>query len=432
MRHDIGRRYANMRFPSVLVDAYAMFTTIGLNAVFGFVYWVIAAQLHDVATFGTSAAIISATQLLASFGLVNLPATVLRFLPIAGRRASGELAKAYAIGLGVSSLLAVLFVAICLTDRLGRTGSSITGSPIAVVAFLTAVAVWAIFYLQDVALIAGGASHWLPVENSVFGALKIVLLLLLRNHGVGGMVSSWFLPAALALVPVNVYLFRTVLAQGAFAIADSGYERRDVRRFLTVGLVGSSANVAMTTSLPLVVGAVTDERTVAYFVAAWTIGGMAELALSGFSNALLVAGARAPSEVRGLVMTSLRHLVPLALLAAISLFWLSPVVLSFYGSEYSHAATWLMRWFALGLLVRTVRSLATTVAYLRQKVAAASAGEATTAIGLLAGIAIAMPRWGLAGAGIAYLTANVVGLAVLLPAVLDSRLLRRGTPPSRG
>ena len=418
MRLDIGRRYANKRVPSVLVDAYAMFTTIGLNAVFGFVYWVIAAQVHDVATFGTSAAIISATQLLASFGLVNLPATALRFLPIAGRRASGELAKAYAIAVGVSSLLSALFVVICFTDRLGRTGSSIISSPVTVVAFFAAVAVWAIFYLQDVALIAGGASHWLPVENSIFGALKIVLLLLFRDHGVAGMVVSWFLPAALALVPVNAYLFRKVLTHGVFAASDSGYERRDVRRFLTVGIVGSSANAAMATAMPLVVGAVTEERTVAYFVAAWTIGAMAENALNGFSNALLVAGARAPTEVRALVMTSLRHLAPLALLAATALFLLSPVVLSFYGSGYSDAATWLMRWFALGLLVRTVRAVATTVAYLRHEVVAASAGEAATAISVVAGIAIATPHWGLAGAGVAYLLANVIGLAVIAPTIL--------------
>ena len=407
----------------ILVDAYNLTTTVGINAALGFLYWVFAARLHSPATVGLAAAIISAAQLMASIGLANLPATVMRFLPVAGSRGRVSVLRAYALGAGLSAVLACGFLLGPTLHLYSEPATSVSGSFLAAIAFVLAVCTWSVFFLQDSVLLACGGSKVLPVENGLYGSAKLLLLIVLAGQDVAGIVVSWFLPAAVATVPISRYIFRRLRRSDHEASGGPAFTLRFVRRFMFVGLVPYSANIVVTTAMPLLVASMVDRRQTAFFTAAWSLGLISELLLIGFPASLVVAGSRSPGRVRAQCREMLKHYVPLIVLAAAGLGLVGPIALRIYGSEYADAGANVLRLFAVGLLFRCFRATVGALAAVEGRIRLAAAADTAFAIVFVAASTVFINMTGIAGAGLAYLVANVISLAVVAPALLRPRLV---------
>ena len=80
------------------------------------------------------------------------------------------------------------------------------------VSFVVALALWGLFTLQDAALTATRQAPWIPIENSLFGVLKLAALpIFLVAGAVNGVYLAWVLPMALLLIPVNLLVFRRAI-----------------------------------------------------------------------------------------------------------------------------------------------------------------------------------------------------------------------------
>ena len=103
----------------------------------------------------------------------------------------------------------------------------------AAVAFVLAVVLWGVFALQDGVLTALRRATWVPVENALFGVVKLALLVAFASVWVeGGIFASWTIPVALAIVPVNVLIFRRLIPAHRTAHGDGvGFPRP---RYLTL------------------------------------------------------------------------------------------------------------------------------------------------------------------------------------------------------
>src|SRR5207237_10402165 len=78
--------------------------------------------------------------------------------------------------------------------------------------FVASTAVWSVFNLQDSALTGLRAAIWLPLENGVYGLVKLGLLVLVAGTSLAdGVFTSWTLPVLALLVPVNLLVFRRIL-----------------------------------------------------------------------------------------------------------------------------------------------------------------------------------------------------------------------------
>ena len=132
-----------------------------LTAGAGVLYWLLAARLYLPAVVGVNSAAISAMMLLAGAAQLNLMSALLRFLPTSGRAAGRMIRNAYLVGAGLSGVVAVGFLlglrfwAPALTGLLGPIPNA--------AGFVVATMLWAMFVMQDNALVAGtyGSGTWI-------------------------------------------------------------------------------------------------------------------------------------------------------------------------------------------------------------------------------------------------------------------------------
>ncbi|MDQ1663410.1 MAG: hypothetical protein QOJ68_3390, partial [Blastococcus sp.] len=256
----------------LLRNGYALVLNVGLTAALGVSFWVIAAREYSVADVGRGSAMVSALITLSTLGQLNLTTGLLRFLPRAGRHAGTLIRRSYVLGGIACVALAAAFLLIA--PRVAEGFEFLPDSPLMVTGFCAAVLVWSVFALQDAAITGLRRSVWIPLENGVYGVLKIGVLVLLAEWSPGaGVFAAWVGAAAVILVPVNLVIFGRWVPAHAQASLEADSERPNVRqvaRLLGVDYLGSVCYLASTAALPLLV--VTELGPVAngYFYVAWT------------------------------------------------------------------------------------------------------------------------------------------------------------------
>ncbi len=221
-------------------SSYALILTTGANALLGLLVWAVAARLYPASVVGLGAGGISALQLVASVGWVGLQYTLMRYVPAAGRHRRRLVVLVYANGIGASLVAAVVFTS--LFAHTLNVPYITQDAPSTIVSWV-AVAVWVVFSLQDLALLAIRRTFLVPIENSIYGLLKLILLLVLsRIHDPWTLLGVWVGGTAVLVAAVNGLLFRRLLT------AD-GPDRLPGRARLASFSAGNTA-VALTAWLP--------------------------------------------------------------------------------------------------------------------------------------------------------------------------------------
>lgn len=404
-------------------SALLMLTTL-LNAALGLGFWLAAARLYEARTVGLAAAAVSALTLVASIGWFGLQHVLLRYVPVAGARRGTVIACVYATALAIALVGAVIFL-VALTAPLDA--ELLSADIAAACAFAGAVAVWVVFSLQDPALIALGRESWIPVENAIFGLLKLVAIVVLAAAGATSawaIFGAWAGCAALLVVVMSWLLIRRVLPatrDGGSAIPSG----RAIARF-----AAGHHFVAVIAALPdflvplLVLGLLTPDAT-AHYYAAFTISYALRLLAANIASALTVEGARDEAALDALLRRVARLvgllLLPLALVGAVA----ADPLLALFGGEYSNEATVLLRYFALSLPLSAVIVVGLAVERVRQRSARAFAVAAlatATTIGLDLWLLGAL---GLTGAGVAWVAGQALGALLTVAIVLRPATLPR-------
>lgn len=405
------------------VSALLMLTTL-LNAVLGLGFWLAAARLYDADAVGLAAGAVSALTLVSSFGWFGLQHVLLRYVPIAGARRGALVLRVYLLALVIALLSAAGFLAL-LTGPFDA--ELLSSSPLAVSAFLAAVVAWVAFSLQDPALIALGQEAWVPVENAVFGLLKLVAIVALAAAGATSawaIFGAWAACAGVLVVVISWLLTRRLLPAARDAAADLPSSRA-IARF-----AAGHHFVAVTAALPdflvplLVLGLLSEVAT-AHYYAAFTMSYALRLLAVNIASALTVEGARDRAALGALVRRVARLvgllLVPLAVLTAA----VANPMLALFGGNYSGDGAGLLRLFALTLPLSAVVVVGLAIERVRQRSARAFA-VAVVSAGATIGLDFwLLPARGLQGAGIAWLIGQALGAA--LTAAL---ILRAGAAPA--
>lgn len=402
-------------------SSFALMLTTGLNAILGFAYWVLAARLYPARAVGIGAGAISAMTLVSSLGWIGLQYVLLRFIPVAGGAQARLVRLTYAVAIAIGLAAAGVFLA--GFARLAGLGI-LTESPLTMLFFGVAVALWIVFSLQDPVLIGLRRAGWVPIENATFGAIKALLLVVLAASA-----SAWAIFGAWVLGLIGLVLVINVALFGRFLRWEQGVPsqlppRRQLVRFAT-----GHHFVAVTAAIPdslvsLLVLAFLPGTGNAYYYSAWAVSFSLRLLAVNMSSALTVEGALAESKVRSLVLqvSRLALVVVVPLVVTVVLF-ANPIMRAF-GPDYEHAAN-LLRLFALALIPFTIVNFVLAVERIRQRVGKALliAGSATLAtIGIDLWL---IPNAGLSGAGWGWLMGQTLG------ALIAIGMTMRGNPAAR-
>jgi O-antigen/teichoic acid export membrane protein len=402
----------------LLLGAYSLAANTGITSVLGMGFWLIAARLYSNVDVGRDAALISVMIELSTLCQLNLNNGIIRFLPDLGERSGRAVGAAYGLTGALALLVGSVFVftAPRVSHELAFLGNDLTLK----VGFVAALVLWGVFALQDAALTATRRASWVPVENGLFGVLKIAALPILLVAGVSnGIFAAWVLPMALLLVPVNVLIFRRAIPEHvASEERESSVSRLGVgrvMRFLAQDYVASVFTQATLTLLPLLVIAILGPKASAYFAIPFMIVMAFDTLAYSACTSLVVETTLAGEHLHPLVRLFVRRVLVLLVPAGLLLIAAAPLVLLPFGRAYTENGTGVLRLLLCASLLRAGIALFSAISRIGGHGLRLAAVEFTLLV-LVLGLAVPLAHsHGIDGVAVAWLGANLLISLAILP-----------------
>jgi O-antigen/teichoic acid export membrane protein len=410
----LGRALRNPVYRS----GYALvINTAGSTAV-GVAYWALAARLYGKAYVGRSSALIAALILLSSLTQLNLASALPRFLPQAGRRASRFIASSYGVSTLAALVASVGFV--ILMPRLSAQWQFLASSPALAFMFIGAALLWGVFALEDAALTGLHKAVVVPLENTVYGVLKLGLLagvaVLLPATGI---FVSWVVPLVLVIPVINWLIFSRYARDGPFGTNVSTVTAREVVRFASIDYLGALLSQAYGSTLPLLVLSVLGAAANGSFYIAWTIASGLSLVPANFGTSLMVEATAAPHRLAELTRGVLVRSLAVTGAGAVVLAVLARPVLSVYGAGYTSAAP-LLAVLAAATLPRLAVQLTWSLDRIAGRVGRAAVTQLALAVLVLGGSWFLVHPMGAAGVGVAWIAGNLIVAVIRLPTIVGA------------
>jgi O-antigen/teichoic acid export membrane protein len=403
---------SHLRTPLYL-NSYALILSAAGTAALGLLYWAVAARRYPAAEVGIQSVLISTTLFLAGLSQLSLNSALLRYLPVAGRRAGRFIVASYGASVVAAIVAGSIFV--IGTPFWSPKLTFLLHDPLWFAAFVVSTAVWCVYSLQDSVLTGLRRATWVPVENISVSGAKVLLLLAFSDVLVhSGLYASWMLPAAAAVVGVNLLLRRRVMPSLAAVPADDDHSARTIVRFAAGNYVGFVFYAAASNLLPLVVLNRSGATEAAYFFLPWTITSALLLVGASTATSLTVETARDLDLLASHARRTLIHTMSLLALPVAVLVVAGPTILNLLGPDYGTHGGSALRLFALGVIPNAVVLVGLGVMRLRGEIHRLAMLQALTCVILLGLSWALLPRYGITVVGLAFVLSQSLGAVIVL------------------
>jgi O-antigen/teichoic acid export membrane protein len=404
------------------LNAIALMATSGLTALFGLVFWGVAAR-YPASEVGRSSALISTAMMMSTVAGLAVGLVFVRFLGSAGPRARSMVLAGYGITAGVAAVLGTAFVLFFTSDALFASWTERAAFPVLVV-------VLALFALQDWVLIGMRESRWVPFEQLLFSGIKLGLVALFAVFALhNGIVFAWVAPAALAVLVISPLLLVRVLPRRA---AKDGAAQLPGRRDLAVLFVGEYAtgatSVIVPLFMPLIVVARLGTQANAYYALPWLVSEAITVLLWNVSSSYITEASNDVRNGPALMRRAWRLSWLIGLLGTPFLVFGAPILLSLVGGAYAAEGTTLLRLMALALPLTVVFSTYIAIARVQQQMGRVVILQSLSAAVVVTLALVLVHPLGISGIGVAYLVAEAIGAAVV--AIPLIRFFRSSREPS--
>src|SRR4051812_4784919 len=396
-------------------DAYALGLSSGSTAAAGLVYWIVAANAYRPHALGVNAALISSMMFLAGVASLNLPNIVVRFLPEAGGRTTRLVAYSYAAAAALALVAVVVFLAGigAWAPRLGF----LRRDPALELWFALSTVAWCVFTIQDGVLTALGRAVWVPVENAGFSLLKLALLAVLAAVlPLYGIFVSWTIAMLVAVGAVNIVVFRRLTRRGTPAATGAAVRLRDraFLRYFAADYVSTVAWLSAANLMPVIVTAQAGATTNAYYALAWAVALPLYAFAANIGTSLVLHATLEPGALATLTRKAARQGVQLLLPLVAGIVLLAPLLLSLFGGDYAQRSTPLLRLLAAAAIPYFVLVLTVSAARVRRRLRIAVVAMGAQATLTLTLVAPLLDRFGVTGAGVAWLGSQCAAAAGVL------------------
>ena len=405
------------RVGGLVQNAAALITSGAVSAIVGIVFWAAAARLETEKVVGESSAALAAMSVLALLSQMSFGPTFERFIPVAGTQTRRLITRGYAICTISSTIISAAFIASGVGHKFIPT--SLVWRAI----FLVSVVLWAIFGLQDSALVGLRSTRWVPVENITYSVAKLALLpLFVLWSAREGIFMAWNFPVIWLIFAVNWYLFRHRVPAHQRETRPSE-ELPSTRRLmmlsgaqyasLLVGVMASSI-----TSLIVVdrLGAVANAH---YYIPAQAAIGVSIL-ITSIMRSFYVEVASEPERIREFARITFKTLAillpPLIVIGVV----FAPQFLGIFGHAYATQGTTLLRMMLLSSPAMAVTTFYSAFAWLDKKVWWFALRELASAVIFFSVLLSLLGHLGLVAIGVASLVESGIEALFFLP-----RLIRR-------
>lgn len=411
------RRLAGLYGESLLRTGHLLVANQVLNAGFGVLYWLLAARLYAPPVVAVNSAAISAMMLLAGAAQLNLMSALLRFVPTSGAAAGRMIRRAYLVGGALSGVVAIVFLlglSLWSPDDL----ADLLQPGYSAISFVLATMLWSIFVMQDNALVAVGRPGGVPAENTAFAVLKILLIAVLAaGAGHAGIWWSWSLAMAVCVTGCSIYLFGRAVPAFERAHEHEQAEAvtlRDLRRFVGPDYVGALAWIACTSLVPLLVLGLTGAGHSAAFALPWSMCIALYSVPAAFGQSLVAHSVRTPDLLEVNYRRALQHTMTLLAPVVALVVAFAPIGLRLFGPFYAEHSTATLRLLSFSAFPNAVVTLAVSRARVLRRMTAVVGILVGLSVLVLSLVVLLVPRLGVTGGGLAWLTGQCVVAAVIL------------------
>ena len=402
----------------LLRSAYSLVANAAVTAGLGVVFWVVAARLYAPGEVGRDAALIAVMLELSAICQLNMVNAITRFLPSLERGTARALLRAYALSASAAAVIGLAFVV--GVPRISDEFSFLSEDWRISALYVIGLVAWGWFALEDAALTAVRRAPWIPIENGVFGVLKLAALPLFAaidiEHGV---FLAWTLPAVLLIVPVNVLLFRVGIPEhlrrqrpaGSAVLRRLG--RRGLVRFMAQDYAATVLALAPTALLPVLIVSLLGSGANAYFYVPYTMVGAFTTLFFAAGMSLVAEGALAEDQVRAMAGRIARRVALILIPGTVFMIVAAPLILLPFGDDYVRESSSVLRLLACGCGFSAVLVLYVAIARLQGHPGRILAVEATKLPLLLGGVIVLSGPLGIDGVAVAWLgSVAAVALAV--------------------
>lgn len=409
---------------------YYLIIGTGITSLLGVAFWALATRSYSAHEIGQNAAAISAMTLVSGVCSLGLSAVLVRYLPIAGTALRRLIFGSYALTAGLSLLAGALVAA---TSNLWSPTLDFLQQPDWLIGFTLATAATTIFTLQDSVLTGLQTARWIPLENSLYAATKLVLLVALAALlPTAGPFVAWNVPLLPAILVINWLIFRRLIPNDRSV---GSLERDKVIRMAAGNYGGNLFALVGNMYLPILVANQAGAADAAYFFIPWMICLSLQLVALNVTTSLTVEAALDMPRLRRLSRQALAHsmrlVAPMAALTAL----IAPLALLVFGQEYADAGTNLLRLLAVGAIPNVIVALGIGVARIEHRggfVVVVQGIQFAIVLGLSAllipDIGVVAVGWTWTGAQ--FLLALAMLATILRPLVLPERLAGRSSAPA--
>ncbi|HEX8646252.1 MAG TPA: lipopolysaccharide biosynthesis protein [Thermoleophilaceae bacterium] len=415
---------------SLLRNAVYIMLTTGVTSGLGYVFWLVVARTYEADEVGIASALIAAMSVVASIADLGTSRALVQRLPSRrtpedwSRTLTASVLTAVVAGLAIGAIAALAIVP-ALSDDLTVVNADAAHALL----FVAGVVLWSVSIIADFLFIAERRSEHMFTRNLVFGVAKllvVVALVVAGDDSATGVFVAWIAGCALSIVVVYGMLMPRLETRYRPALAGIGREVRAMagafagNYFITLGYL------LTTFLLPLIVVARLTPADTAYFYVAWLLGGAFFTVTSSVGSALFAEGAHDPEALDHQTRSAVRISAALVVPLMIVFFAAADPILRVFGAEYADNGKALLLLLTASAIPDAITGLYIARERAIGRLGFPSVASMGMAILTLTGAWLLLPSMDLAGAGVAFVGAQLLGCAgCLADALHRSRISAR-------
>jgi O-antigen/teichoic acid export membrane protein len=401
------------------------------SSLLGFVFWILAARHYPAAAVGTASAAVSAMMLLSLLATLGLDYAVIRFLPNANRAANTLVNSCLTIAGLAAIVIALIFVG---GLRLWSPGLLfLREEPIYLSAFVLFTAVLTLYTIVYAVFIAARRSSFNLAQVLTNQLIEIALIIPFAAFFASfGIFASWGLSEFAALIVAMLLLFPRIQVGYRPSVAIDWNLVSEMVQFSLSNYVANLLWYAPTFILPIMVVNLVGAEANAFFYIAWAIASVLFWIPVGTSLSLFADSShdtdRLGQNFRGSLKLTFLILIP----AIILIFLIGGKILHLFGGGYSEGATKLLWILGLSAMPLSINAMYFGLKRVEKKMKGVISSSAFITAATLVLSWFLMPRIGILGAGVAWLSSQTVVSLVIVcsrlrssrqPSSIDSRFI---------